>query len=54
MARYNAVCYEQDKFLPVSFPRQMLPGAISMALSDDTQPHFFYRFVRRLSSWRTV
>jgi hypothetical protein len=54
MARDNAVCYEQDKFLPVSFPGQMLPGAVSMALSVDTQPHFFYRFVRHPSSLGTV
>lgn len=33
MARYKDVCYEQDKFIPVSFAKQILPGTFEYTLS---------------------
>ncbi len=33
MARYKPVCYEQDKFIPINFARQILPGTFEYTLS---------------------
>ncbi len=33
MARYKDVCYEQDKFIPVSFAKQIVPGSFEYTLS---------------------
>lgn len=33
MARYKDYCYEQDKLIPVSFSRQILPGTFEYTLS---------------------
>jgi transposase len=33
MARYKDVHYDQDKFIPVSFHKQILPGAFEYTLS---------------------
>jgi transposase len=33
MARYRDCCYEQDKLIPVSFSRQILPGTFEYTLS---------------------
>jgi len=33
MARYKEYCYEQDKFIPVAFSKQILPGTFEYTLS---------------------
>ena len=33
MARYKAVHYEQDKFIPIRFSRQILPGTFEYTLN---------------------
>jgi len=33
MPRYKPVCYEQDKFIPINFSRQILPGTFEYTLS---------------------
>ena len=33
MARYKDVCYEQDKFIPVYFAKQIVPGSFEYTLS---------------------
>jgi len=32
MARYKPVCYEQDKFIPISFSKQILPGTFEFTM----------------------
>lgn len=32
MARYKDVCYEQDKFIPIRFSKQILPGTFEYTL----------------------
>jgi len=36
MARYKDVHYDQDKFIPVSFQKQILPGTFEYTLSYTT------------------
>ena len=33
MARYKEYCYEQDKFIPMRFSKQILPGTFECTLS---------------------